>query len=136
MILVDAGPLAAALNPQDTWHVWASKQLNILQPPLYTCDAVLSEAFFLLRKVIGGRKRLIEVFENEVFVSSFDSNAQSKHLHELLRAYFDVPMSFADSCLVRMSELSPGSKVLTCDRDFLIYRKHGRQTIPLIAPWK
>lgn len=40
-------------------------------------------------------------------------------------------MSLADACLVRMSELSPRSRVITTDSDFLIYR---RQVIPVICP--
>jgi hypothetical protein len=34
-----------------------------------------------------------------------------------------------------MSELRKDSAVLTLDRDFLVYRRNGRQTIPLIAPF-
>jgi hypothetical protein len=45
-------------------------------------------------------------------------------------------MSFADACLVRMSELFPDSAVFTIDGDFKIYRRHGRQPIPLIFPEK
>ncbi len=49
--------------------------------------------------------------------------------------YANVPMSFADACLVRMAELYPNSAVLTFDSDFLIYRKHGNQPIPIIMPY-
>ncbi len=40
--------------------------------------------------------------------------------------YADLPMSLADACLVRMTELAPQSQVLTTDRHFRIYRRHGR----------
>ena len=43
--------------------------------------------------------------------------------------------SFANACMVRMSELHPESRVFTTDSDFKTYRKNGRQTIPLLAPW-
>ena len=52
----------------------------------------------------------------------------------LLRAYRNVPMSPADGCLVRMSELHPRAVVFTLDSDFRIYRKLGRQTIPVLLP--
>ena len=48
--------------------------------------------------------------------------------------YANVPMSFADACLVRISELYANSAVLTLDSDFRIYRKHGNQVIPVIMP--
>jgi len=47
----------------------------------------------------------------------------------------DRPMSLADACLVRMAELYDEAAVLTLDSDFTIYRKNGRQVIPLIAPF-
>lgn len=53
---------------------------------------------------------------------------------KLLEKYADVPMSFADACLVRMSELYSDNVVFTTDSDFKIYRRNGKQPIPLIYP--
>lgn len=47
--------------------------------------------------------------------------------------YQSVPMSLADACLVRMSELIPDSLVFTLDSDFQIYRHHKNVVIPLIV---
>jgi len=57
-----------------------------------------------------------------------------KRDRRLLSRYRDVPMSVADVCLVRLAELCGNSPVLTLDQDFAVYRKHGRQVIPLISP--
>jgi uncharacterized protein len=44
-------------------------------------------------------------------------------------------MDLADACIVRMTELMPDSRVITVDRsDFSVYRRHGRDLIPLIVP--
>jgi predicted nucleic acid-binding protein len=43
-------------------------------------------------------------------------------------------MSFADACLVRMSEIHDDARVLTLDSDFHIYRRHGRAAIPMLSP--
>ena len=43
-------------------------------------------------------------------------------------------MSFADACLVRMTELIESSSVLTLDSDFYIYRKNRRKMIDAIIP--
>jgi hypothetical protein len=45
-------------------------------------------------------------------------------------------MSLADACLVRMAEIRPNAVVFTLDHHFTIYRKHGRQAIPLLIPEK
>ena len=50
----------------------------------------------------------------------------------LMKRYENVPMSLADACLVRMSELIPGSVILTLDSDFRIYRKNRNEAIDLI----
>jgi predicted nucleic acid-binding protein len=52
-----------------------------------------------------------------------------------LRSYRDVPISLTDACLIRVSELHRASVVFTLDRDFLVYRRNGRQRIPLLAPF-
>lgn len=48
--------------------------------------------------------------------------------------YANLPMSLADGCMVRLAELASESWIWTLDNDFRIYRKHGRQTIPLLIP--
>ncbi len=51
-----------------------------------------------------------------------------------MRRYQSVPMSIADACLVRMSEIYTQSSVITLDSDFRIYRKNRNQEIPVIMP--
>ncbi|WP_375467447.1 hypothetical protein [uncultured Nostoc sp.] len=53
-------------------------------------------------------------------------------VRELLKQYQNVPMSLADACLVRMSELISGSCVLTLDSDFRVYRKNKNEMMDLI----
>jgi uncharacterized protein len=52
----------------------------------------------------------------------------------LMEKYADVPMSFADACLVRMTETLADPMLLTTDADFRIYRRHSRQTVPCVTP--
>jgi predicted nucleic acid-binding protein len=52
----------------------------------------------------------------------------------LMAKYADVPMSLADACLVRMTELDGSRAVMTLDGGFLVYRRHGRQVNPVMMP--
>jgi len=52
----------------------------------------------------------------------------------LRKKYRDFPISLADACLVRMSELYNQSYVATLDADFSIYRRLGREPISLLTP--
>ncbi len=70
----------------------------------------------------------------EQFAVPFRIGEQGSSVEKLLLKYADVPISLADACLLRMSELLDDSIVLTLDSDFTVYRRHGRQNIPLIYP--
>jgi hypothetical protein len=45
-----------------------------------------------------------------------------------------VPASLADAALIRLAEINDSPLLLTTDSDFQIYRRHGRQMIPLVQP--
>ena len=133
-LLTDAGPLVAYLKRDDEHHAWAEEMFRQFREPLRTCDAVLSEAFFLLQQTHGGAEGLLALLERGLVVPDFDLAAELPAIAPLLRRYRNVPMSLADACLVRMAERERDTAVFTLDSDFKIYRRHGRQTIPLIFP--
>ena len=60
---------------------------------------------------------------------------QMASVRALFERYDNVPASLADACLLRLSELHEPCKVFTLDRGFLVYRRHGRKTVPVISPW-
>ena len=135
LVVVDTGPLVAVLRPRDRDHAWARAQFESLTEPLATCEAVLSETFFMLQHVGGAHERLSALIERGVVESRFDFQDERDSVLRLLRKYADTPMSFADACLVRMTELHRDSRILTLDRDFDAYRRNGRERIPMLAPW-
>ncbi len=69
-----------------------------------------------------------------VLVVSFALGEEVDTIIRLMKRYANVPMSLADACLVRMTEMHTKSELLTLDSDFKIYRKNGRQVIPTILP--
>ena len=131
-ILVDAGFLVALLSARDSNHMWAASQAEGLPPPWVTCEAVLSEAVHLL----GGRgaASLAAMLRRRAVICRFQFNEDLEAVLKLLDKYSDVPMSFADACLVRMTETSNDPVILTTDADFRVYRRHGRQAIPCALP--
>ena len=135
LVVVDTGPLVAGLIERDRDHAWTRAQLESLPAPLATCEAVLSETFFLLQRVRGGGEKLGALVDRGVIEVRFDFQDERDPVLRLLRKYADTPMSFADACLVRMSELHRESRLFTLDRDFDAYRRNGRERIPLLAPW-
>ena len=65
---------------------------------------------------------------------AFSLAEQQAPVLALMQKYRDVPMSLADACLVRMTEIVADPIVLTTDSDFRQYRRHGRQAVPCALP--
>jgi predicted nucleic acid-binding protein len=133
-VIIDAGPLVALINARDAYHAWTVEQLKQASGPLLTCEAALSEAVFLLRTMPGGVSQIGGMLRTGGLKSVFCLNDEIVPVCDLLRKYADVPMSLADACLVRMSELNPKHRVLTLDSDFHVYRRNRQQVIPLLTP--
>lgn len=134
-VLIDTGPIVAALRARDQHHAWARAQLERLTEPCLTCEAVISETFFLLGSASQSKERLVQILERGIVKVDFDFQSSRSETLRLVQRYDDTPMSFADACIVRMSEMFRDSAVFTTDSDFLNYRRYGRQVIPLLAPW-
>jgi hypothetical protein len=67
-------------------------------------------------------------------VIALDLAAEREPILNLLHKYANVPMSLADACLVRMTEMLADPVLLTTDDDFLVYRRHSRQIVPNVMP--
>jgi uncharacterized protein len=133
-VILDTGPLVALLNRRDTHHGWAKTRFMEIGPPLLTCEAVLSEACFLVRRQPGGPTAVLDAACRGVIEVSFALSKELPEIQSLMKRYANRPISLADACLVRMAELHRSSPVFTTDGDFRVYRRNGRGTIPLIAP--
>lgn len=133
-VILDTSPLVALINKRDTYHEWTKQKWSMIKPPLLTCEAVITESFFLLRNIHGGQETIIKFLERKAVIIGFDLEDELIHIQSLLNSYKSVPVSLADACLVRMAELQDSSSVFTLDSDFQIYRKNRHQAIDLIFP--
>ena len=129
--ILDAGPLIAAINRQDEHHRWACEILERLGPPFYSCPEAMAEA----AAMTGKPAAIVEMMQSEEIILDFDLSEHPTGVLSLLKKYADREMDLADACIVRMTELTRDVRVVTLDRaDFAVYRRNGRDLIPLIAP--
>ncbi|HTR76718.1 MAG TPA: PIN domain-containing protein [Gemmatimonadaceae bacterium] len=133
-VIVDTGPIVALLNKRDQHHAWARETFDGIEPPLLTCEPVLAEASYLVRKFAGGPEAVLDLVGRRVLEVSFRVDGELLALRTLLTKYASVPMSLADACLVRMVELDPHATIVTLDADFRVYRRSGRHAVPVIMP--
>lgn len=133
-IIADAATIVALIDKRDKFHQWASSQAETLPIPFLTCEAVISESCYLLHNIYQGEKTVLTYLKKGILQIDFSLSNEVEAIESLMQKYNDVPMSLADACLVRMSELIDNSVVFTLDSDFHIYRKNGKQKIDLIIP--
>ncbi len=78
---------------------------------------------------------VFQKIESGIFEIPFHLTQHTHAIGMLMDKY--ERMDLADATLVRLTELIDDCEVLTTDhKDFSIYRRHGRQVIPLLAPAK
>lgn len=130
--LLDTGPLVSALaRHEPRFGPWAKDLVRRLPRPLYSCEAVLTEAAHLL----GDPGPVMAAVADGLIVCPWDLCDHHARVRDLVRKYADRPMDLADACLVAMSEQWWDCKVLTIDAtDFKVYRRRGRHAIPILAP--
>ena len=135
IVLLDTGPLVALADRGEEFHSWAAAQLHRLHEPMVTCGAVLAEAGFVVRHHPTALTRTRGLLERGDLVSAEENQALWLRAYALMERYANVPMSFADACLVAQAESTPEARVFTLDRDFLIYRRNDDKPLVLLAPF-
>ncbi len=133
MILVDAGPLVALIEPDEPDHERCRKALASLTPPLLTTWPALTEAMYLLGQSgwtpQEGLWRL--VLRGDLALHELDE-AQLARSRDLMEKYRDLPMDLADATLVAAAEARDLDQIFTLDRDFATYRLHGRRRFTIV----
>ena len=133
--ILDTGPIVALLNSNDRLHNWATEEVHKIQDEaIITCEAVLSEAFYLLKKrAPTGVPLLIEMVTKGHLETS--RSVDMSRVGEIMTKYADQAIDYADACVVALTEHDDAVVVLTVDRkDFSIFRRRKTETIPFRAP--
>lgn len=132
-VIVDTGVIVALLDQREPMHAQVTQKLAEIVPPLLTCEAVISEAAFLLQRANRGQEGLLVLLRRGQIEVRFSLSTELLAVLDLMERYRSVPASLADAELVRMAELYPSSSVFTLDSDFQIYRKNRDVPIPLVT---
>ena len=133
--LVDAGPLIGWLNAADQWHSWSVKTLSAFRGPLHTTEIVLGEACWHLGGNTQPAHALLGLVRMGAIQLLHPWPGHLQRTQELMLKY--IQMDAADASLVVLSEMHRAAKIITTDRrDFSIYRRFGREKLPVIMPAK
>ena len=121
-VLLDTGVVVALLDRSEKHHRRCAEAVSTLARPLVTCEAVIAESCYLLRRLSGAPEVVLENVARGVFLIPFQLSRAAAAVRNIMRKYSDLPADFADACLIHLAdELSTG-EILTLDRDFAHYR--------------
>ncbi len=130
-ILIDSGPLIALFDADDKHHKKAVNFIKENKLPLVTTLASITETLHLLD---FNRNAQIDflgwIGKGVLEIANIDIPAFNR-LRDLTIKYKDLPMDFADACLVYLAEELNITKIATIDRDFTIYRIKNKKKFEL-----
>jgi predicted nucleic acid-binding protein len=132
-VLVDAGPLVALIDADDTHHEFCVDTLREIRDPLYTVWPAFTEAMYLLHDSWQGQRALWSRLETDaLFLLSLEAT-DAPRMRELMEKYRDLPMDLADAALVRVAERDDLTRIFTLDRrHFSIYRPGRRRRFAIL----
>lgn len=127
-ILIDSGPLIALFDKSDKYHQVCVDFIKNNPHELLTSLASITEVLHLLDFSRNAQTDFLSwiiagaVTVEEIGLEDF---VRTK---ELITKYSDLPMDFADACLVCLGEKYNIDEVATIDSDFEVYRLNKTQT--------
>ena len=108
--------------------------LDAMEQPAVTCEAVVSESCYMLRRVHGAAADLLATIENGALEIRFQLLRSAGKVRALLEKYRNLPASLADACLVQMADELETADILTLDSDFTHYRWRRNRAFNLLIP--
>jgi hypothetical protein len=131
-VLIDSGPLIALFDASDKYHQDAVDFIKRNKFKLVTTIASITETLHLLDFNRNAQIDFLEWVQRGAVEIHNIENIDFQRLKELTEKYRDLPMDFADSCLVYLAEKLNLNTIATIDRDFSIYRIHGKKKFKTI----
>jgi predicted nucleic acid-binding protein len=121
-VLLDTSVIVALFNRSEERHAECVAAVENLEQSLVTCEAVITESCYLLRRVKGAPEVILENVEQSIFQIPFQLSQSAEAVRTIMRKHRDIPADFADACLIHLAEVLGTGEILTLDRDFLSYR--------------
>jgi uncharacterized protein len=131
-VLLDASVIVALFDRSERHHRECASAVEGVEGVLVTCEAVISESCYLLRRLSGAGEAVLENVERGVFQIPFQLSQSAAPVRSILRKYRDVPADFADACLIHLADQLNTGDILTLDGDFKAYRWRRNRPFHLV----
>lgn len=133
-VLLDSGVVVGLLDRSERHHQRCVEAVESLERPLVTCEAVIAESCYLLRRIQGAAETVLENVEQGVFQIPFALTRSTSAVRNIMKKYRDLPVDFADACLVAMADELNTGEILTLERDFQLLRWRKSRPFQMLVP--
>jgi len=128
-ILIDAGPIIALFDKDDSYHEKILKFIKDKGFRFVTTTAVVTEVSHMLDFNVNVQIQFLEWIENDGIKLHEVKQKDIIEIIEMTKKYKDRPMDFADATLVIAAKRTGIKKIISIDSDFDIYRLPGKELI-------
>ena len=135
-ILVDASFLVSVYDKQEPYHRQCMGALDQINRPLVTCEPVVTEAIYLLRRLSGAPEAILISIQEGQLETPFQVANGTAEVLAYYTKYADTPCDFADACLIAMADQLNTGDILTLDSDFKHYRWRRTRAFRMLIPLK
>jgi predicted nucleic acid-binding protein len=125
--LIDSGPLISLFERNDKYHLASIKFIKDNNSELVTTLASIMETLHLIDFNRNSQIYFLSWVNAGAVTLEPITSEDLKMIKELTIKYSDLPMDFADACLVFLGEKFNINTIATIDRDFDIYRLKGKR---------
>jgi uncharacterized protein len=132
-VLLDTGAIVALLDRSERHREQCVAIIEALELVLVTCEAVIAESCYLLRRIPGAGETALENVERGVFQIPYPLSQSAVPVRATLRKYRDLPADFADACLIHLADQLNTGDILTLDRDFDSFRWRRNRPFHLLV---
>ena len=133
-VLVDTSFLVSVYDKREIRHRQCMAALANVHRPLATCEPVVAEAMYHLRRIPRAQQAILESIERGILELPFRLSDAARDVAELMVKYADTPCDLADACLIAMATQLGTSDILTLDSDFKHYRWRRTRRFNLLVP--
>jgi predicted nucleic acid-binding protein len=133
-VLVDASFLVSVCDKQEPYHRRCMAVLEQANQQFFTCEPVITEAIYLLRRLPGAPQAILANIREGLLEIPFQLALGVDATLACYNKYRDTPCDFADACLIAMADQLNTGDILTLDSDFKHYRWRRNKRFRLLIP--
>lgn len=128
-ILIDAGPIIALFDKDDSYHETVLVFMEKFKGHLYTTWPVITEVTHMLSFNPKVQVLFLEWLMRDALNIINLEKPQIARIMHLINKYSDLPMDLADSSLVVIAEMKGITEIITIDSDYFVYRLKGNKML-------